>query len=204
MSQLLAALLAAAALALPSLACAEAVRNPVAPEAETQITSRYLLMDANGRAVSNQDFRGRFQLLTFGYTYCPDVCPTTLAEMAMVMSQLGEDADELQPLFITVDPERDTAATLREYAAFFDPRIISLSGSPALVRKAADSFKVRYEKVREPGAPPDQYAVDHSAGLYLLGPDGHFIRKFAYATPAAEIADQIRQLIARSGHRPAR
>ena len=139
-----------------------------------------------------------------GYTYCPDVCPTTLAEMAMVMSQLGKDADELQPLFISVDPERDTAATLREYAAFFDPRIISLSGSPALVRKAADSFKVRYEKVREPGAPPDQYAVDHSAGMYLLGPDGRFIRKFAYATPAAQIADQIRQLIAGSSHRPAR
>ncbi|WP_291990495.1 SCO family protein [Candidatus Accumulibacter sp. ACC007] len=193
----------AAGLSLPS-AAVDLAAEQLPPERETGvINSRYLLMDANGRAVSNQDFRGRFQLLTFGYTYCPDVCPTTLAEMAMVINRLGKNAEALQALFITVDPERDTADTLRSYVAFFDPRIIALTGSPALVRKAADNFKVRYEKVREPDAPPDQYAVDHSAGMVLLGPDGRFIRKFAYAMPAAQIAEHILDMMASNGLRQA-
>jgi len=93
--------------------------------------------------------------------------------------------------------------TLRSYVAFFDPRIIALTGSPALVRKAADNFKVRYEKVREPDAPPDQYAVDHSAGMILLGPDGRFIRKFAYAMPAAQIAEHVLDMMASNGLRRA-
>ncbi len=193
----------AAGLSLPS-AAVDLAAEQAPPERETGvINSRYLLMDANGRAVSNQDFRGRFQLLTFGYTYCPDVCPTTLAEMAMVINRLGKDAEALQALFITVDPERDTVDTLRSYVAFFDPRIIALTGSPALVRKAADNFKVRYEKVREPDAPPEQYAVDHSAGMILLGPDGRFIRKFAYAMPAAQIAEHILDMMASNGLRRA-
>lgn len=197
----MAALSFAAVLALPATGAALAA-EPMIPAGEAGISSRYLLMDANGRAVSNQDFRGSFQLLTFGYTYCPDICPTTLAEMATVISRLGKDADALQALFITVDPERDTAEALRNYVAFFDPRIIGLTGSPALVRKAAESFKVRYDKVREPGAPLDQYAVDHSAGMYLLGPDGRYIRKFAYAMPAAQIAEQILEIMAGNPSRP--
>jgi protein SCO1/2 len=160
------------------------------------ITGRYLLMDVNGRAVSNEDFPGAFQLISFGYTFCPDICPTTLAEMSVVMEALGRESQRLQPLFITVDPERDTAAVLRGYTAFFHPRIIGLTGSPALVRRAADNFKVRYEIAREPGAPPDQYAVDHSAGMYLLGPDGRYIRKFAYATKPQEIAERIGEIMA--------
>lgn len=167
------------------------------------ITGRYLLMDSNGRAVSNEDFPGRFQLISFGYTFCPDICPTTLAEMALVMSHLGSDAERLQPVFITVDPERDTAKVLRTYVTFFHPRMIGLRGSPALIRRAADNFRVRYEKVREPGAPPEEYAVDHSAGMFLLGPDGSYIRKFAYGVPPAEIGDGIREIIAAGDNRAA-
>lgn len=167
------------------------------------ITGRYLLMDANGRAVSNEDFPGQFQLVSFGYTFCPDICPTTLAEMAVVMEKLGKASERLQPLFITVDPERDTAAVLRNYTAFFHPRIIGLTGSPALVRRAADNFKVRYEKVRDPDAAPGQYAVDHSAGMYLLGPDGRYLRKFAFATAPLEIAGRIGEIMAASEARPA-
>ena len=170
---------------------------------EAGITARYLLMDANGRAVSNEDFPGYFQLIAFGYTFCPDICPTTLAEMSVIMSRLGKESDRLQPLFITVDPERDTAAILRSYTAFFHPRIIGLTGSPAFVKRAADSFRVRYEKAREPGSPPDQYAVDHSAGMYLLGPDGRYIRKFAYTTPPGEIATHISEIMGRSKARHA-
>lgn len=200
MKRLLAALLALL-LALPAFV-ADAAADATADEA-TGITARYLLMDANGRAVSNEDFPGDFQLIAFGYTFCPDICPTTLAEMSVIMEKLGKDADRLQPLFITVDPERDTAAVLRNYTAFFHPRIMGLTGSAALVRRAADSFKVRYEKVIEPGSPPNQYAVDHSAGMYLLGPDGRYLRKFAYATSPVEIAQRIGEIMATTESRPA-
>lgn len=160
------------------------------------LVPRYLLRDVNGRAVTEGDFRGRFQLLAFGYTYCPDVCPTTLVEVADVLKRLGDDAARLQAIFISVDPERDTTETLKGYTAFFDPRIIGLTASPELVKAAADRFKVRYEKVREPGAPADQYSVDHSAGLYLLGPDGGFLHKFAYQTPPVDVAARIRDYMA--------
>lgn len=209
----LAALLATLLAALPgapSALAADAAGSAtpaaaLAPAGEegSAISGRYLLMDANGRGVSNEDFPGLFQLIAFGYTFCPDICPTTLAEMSVIMDKLGKDADRVQPLFITVDPERDTAAVLRGYTEFFHPRIMGLTGAPALVRRAADNFKVRYEKVSEPGAAPGQYAVDHSAGMFLLGPDGIYIRKFGYATPPAEIAARIGEIMA-GGDFPAR
>ena len=175
------------------------VRHETAAEAvqSAEIVTRYLLVDHNGRTVSDQDFRGRFQLLTFGYTSCPDVCPTTLAEMAAILRELGDAAAKLQPLFITVDPERDTPALLKNYTAAFDERILGLSGSPEFIRRVADNYKVRFEKVREPGAAPDHYAVDHTAGMYLLGPDGRFLAKYPYATPVRELAARIRDYIAR-------
>ena len=162
---------------------------------EVGIVSRYLLMDQKGRAVSDQDFRGSFQLIAFGYTFCPDICPTTLAEMSLVMDKLGKKAERLQPLFVSIDPERDTPEVLARYTAFFNPRIIGLTGSPELVRRIADHFKVRYEKHWEPGAAKNQYSVDHSAGMYLLGPDGRFLLKFAYATPPQEIAERLKAML---------
>lgn len=176
--------------------------SPVADEQpEIGIVSRYLLMDTKGRAVSDQDFPGRFQLISFGYTFCPDICPTTLAEMSLIMDKLGSLGERLQPLFVTVDPERDTPEVLRRYTDFFHPRIIGLTGSPELVRRVADHFKVRYEKHLEPGAEPGKYSVDHSAGMYLLGPDGRFITKFAYATPHQEITERIRVLLGETNPR---
>lgn len=160
----------------------------------TDIVPRYLLQDPLGRSVTNEDFRGRFQLIAFGYTFCPDVCPTTLVEMAEILKQLGADAGRLQPIFVTVDPERDTGKVLKTYTEFFDPRILGLTGSPALVRRAAENFKIRYAKVREPGNP--NYAVDHSAGMILLGPDGLFVRKFGFGTPVERIVGELRQILA--------
>lgn len=164
-------------------------------QANAEIIPRYLLQAPNGRSISNEDFRGRFQLISFGYTYCPDICPTTLVEMAEILKQLGDKAARIQPIFISIDPERDTGKILKTYTEFFDPRILGLTASPALVRRAADNFKIRYAKVREPGTDPDRYAVDHSAGMILLGPDGAFIKKFAFATPAVEISAQIEAFI---------
>lgn len=159
------------------------------------INPRYLLQDPNGRSVSSEDFRGRFQLISFGYTYCPDVCPTTLVEMAEILKQLGKQADRFQAIFISVDPERDSGQVLKTYTEFFDPRILGLTGSPALVRRAADNFKIRYAKVHEPGGDPGRYAVDHSAGMILLGPQGEFIKKFAFSTPVPEVTKQLGELL---------
>lgn len=160
------------------------------------IIPRYLLQDPNGRSVSSEDFRGRFQLISFGYTYCPDICPTTLVEMAAILKQLGDQAQRIQPIFISVDPERDSGKVLQTYTEFFDPRILGLTGPPALVRRAADNFKIRYAKVKESGKDDKNYAVDHSAGMILLGPDGLFIKKFAFATPVTKIAEEISQALA--------
>ena len=188
---------------LLALALALLVAGPVAAQAshslellrgeDVGIIPRYLLQDPNGRAISHEEFRGRFQLIAFGYTYCPDICPTTLVEMAEVLKQLGDRAARVQAIFISVDPERDTGKVLKTYTEFFDPRILGLTGSPALVRRAADNFKIRYAKVREPGN--DNYAVDHSAGMILLGPDGEFIKKFAFATPVDEITGQLKKIL---------
>ncbi|MCF8150020.1 MAG: SCO family protein [Burkholderiaceae bacterium] len=156
---------------------------------------RYLLQDHNGRALTHEDFPGRFQLVSFGFTSCPDVCPTTLVAYKNILAALGKQAERLQPIFISVDPERDTPSMLREYTTAFDPRILGLTASPELVRHAADSFKVRYEKVREPGAAPDVYTMDHSTGMYLLGTDGRFLAKFAMTLAPKEAAARIRRQI---------
>lgn len=171
LKKLLVALLASG-LALPTTARDGVADQQASATAPTPLSGRYLLMDANGRAVSNEDFPGRFQLLTFGYTFCPDVWPTTLAEMALVINSLGDDADRVQALFVTVDPERDTASVLRSYVAFFDPRIISLSSSPAIVRRRsaiatrrrwARTRRRRSDFPRSPGGP-----LMRSASLVLL------------------------------------
>lgn len=160
-------------------------------QSEGEIIPRYLLMDTKGQAVTQQNFPGKFQLIAFGYTFCPDICPTTLAEMSSIMDKLGKRSDRLQPIFVSVDPERDTPEKLSQYIAFFHPRIIGLTGSPELVRHVADNFKVRYKKHLDPGAAPNRYSVDHSVGMYLLGPDGRYLGKFAYGTSPAEAAERI-------------
>lgn len=164
---------------------------------EVGINPRYLLQAANGRAVMDGDFKDRFQLITFGYTFCPDICPTTLLEMAAVLKQLGDDAARVQALFISVDPERDTLVQLRNYTGFFDARILGATGSPELVRRAADNFKVRYEKVIDPKVNPAHYAVDHTAGMFLLAPGGQFLAKFPYGKPVDEVVARLREEIAR-------
>lgn len=173
--------------------------NSLAESVPNAVVPRYLLQDPNGRAVTNEDFLGRFQLVAFGYTSCPDVCPTTLLEMKEVLKLLGDKAAQLQAIFITVDPERDSDQVLREYTAAFDPRILGLRGSEALTRRAAVEFRMRYEKVRDPAAPSGSYTVDHSAGMVLLGPDGRAAVRFAYATPASQVAERIGALMQEGG-----
>jgi len=180
-------------------ACAQPA-GPAARHSEERIDDaslqpRYLLQDVSGRVVTQETFRGRFQLVAFGFISCPDVCPTTLLGIRNIMDALGSKAERLQPIFITVDPERDEAPVLRDYTAAFHPAILGLRGSPELLRKAAESFRVRYEKVREPGAAPDIYTMDHSTGLYLLDPEGQFVVKFASNASPQDVAGRIGRLI---------
>lgn len=189
-------------------ACVPALAQPVAgaghipaPQDAAPLLPRYLLTDPQGRAVTIDDFGGRYQLVTFGFISCPDVCPTTLLEFKQVLELLGSEAKRMQPIFITVDPERDTRDILREYTAAFDARILGLTGSPELVRRAADSFRIQYEKVREPGAKPENYTMNHTAGMVLLDTRGRFLARFAYAMPASEIAQRIRAAMGVDGGR---
>jgi protein SCO1/2 len=182
--------------AVPALTQPVGARHEAAPADAAPLMPRYLLMDVQGRAVTQEDFRGRFQLVTFGFISCPDVCPTTLLEVKQILEQLGAEAARLQAVFITVDPARDTREVLREYTAAFDQRILGLTGSPELVRRAADSFRVQYEIVREPGAAPDNYTMSHTAGMVLLDTRGRFLARFPYAMPAAAIGERIRQAMA--------
>lgn len=169
--------------------------NEPAEEAEApdavRPSPRYLLQDTRGRAVMSEDFKERFQLISFGFTGCPDVCPTTMLEMQQVMAALGDRAKNVQPIFITVDPERDTGPVIDAYTHNFDERIIGLTGKLELVRWAADNFKVKFEKVREPGAAANIYTMDHTAGMFLLGPDGQRVAKFAYGASVKDMVAEI-------------
>lgn len=162
-----------------------------AGEPAARTAPRYLLQGPGGRAVTSEDFRGRFQLVTFGFTSCPDVCPTTLQEMQQALVALGERAARLQPIFITIDPERDVAVVLEAYTAAFDARIVALGGNEALVRRAADAFNVRANRIQEPGARPGAYTMEHTAGFFLLGPDGELLERIGYGTPVGEIVARI-------------
>ncbi|MBI5901273.1 MAG: SCO family protein [Rhodocyclales bacterium] len=186
---LFAALLAAGFTPPPALAAD--VRHAAAPADTLPLLPRYLLMDVQGRAVSHEDFRGRFQLVSFGFISCPDVCPTTLLEVRQLLEALGDKAGRVQAIFITVDPERDTREVLRDYTAAFDKRILGLTGSPELVRRAAESFRVQYETVREPGAAADNYTMNHTAGMVLLDPRGRFLARFGYGMGAHAMSERL-------------
>ncbi len=133
----------------------------------------FALTASDGRRVTDRDFAGRFMLVYFGYTRCPDVCPVDLLVMAEALKALGPDAARIQPLFITVDPARDTPASLADYAGSFDPRILGLSGSEEEIAAALRAYKVHRVKYIPAGHPED-YGIDHSSLTYLMGPDGVF------------------------------
>jgi protein SCO1/2 len=130
----------------------------------------FALTDHNGKQRTLADFRGKAVVVFFGYTQCPDVCPTTLAALAETMKQLGPDADRVQVLFVTVDPERDTRQLLAQYVPAFDPRFLGLFGDADATARVAKEFKIVYQK--QAGSSPGSYTMDHSAGTYVFDPQG--------------------------------
>lgn len=154
----------------------------------------FTLVNDNGKTVTDRDFRGKYMLVYFGYTYCPDVCPTTLNSIAQAMGRLGAKANQVQPIFITVDPQRDTPAVMKQYVSAFSPSLIGLTGTPAQIAAVAKEYRVYYAKhVTGPG--PNDYSMDHSSIIYLMGPDGKFIAPIAASGSGAEMAKDIANLV---------
>lgn len=167
--------------------------RPTATEAvRSSIKSDFALVDHTGKFVTDEDYRGKWLLVFFGFTNCPDVCPTALNEIAEVMDSLGKKAAEVQPLFITVDPERDSPNQMAEYVAAFDSRIIGLTGTSAQIKASSKSFKVYYAKATQKGA-PDGYTMEHTTSLYLIDPMGRFARPYSYDTTVEEITKDLRE-----------
>jgi len=151
------------------------------------------LTDQHGEPWSTRSARGQVVLLSFGYTFCPDICPTTLATMTAALRQLGADATQVQPVFISLDPERDTPKRLSEYVTWFNPRLIGLTGDAETLRQIADHYRVRYARVQ--AADADYYTLDHSASLYLLDRQGQLARMLPHGLPTDALVSAIEDLL---------
>jgi len=152
----------------------------------------FALVDGNGKTVTDADFRGRYLLVYFGYTFCPDVCPTTLTAVADAVDRLGSDAAHVQPVFITIDPARDTPAVVKQYVASFGPEFIGLTGSADQIATVAREYRVYYAEHRT-GPGPNDYTMDHSSILYLMGPDGKFVAPLRADATGSDLASAIRK-----------
>jgi len=154
----------------------------------------FILQNGTGQQVTDRDFRGKYMLVYFGYTFCPDVCPTTLNEVGDAMDKLGAKADRLQPIFISVDPKRDTPEVVKQYAAAFGPRLIGLTGTPEQIAAVAKEYRVYYAE-RRTGPGSNDYSMDHSSVLYLMGPDGEFVAPIRPDQNGTEMAADIGRLM---------
>ena len=164
---------------------------PGAPAA-ANIGGPFSLTDQNGRTVTDKDLRGHPFLVFFGFTHCPDVCPTTLFDVSEVLRRLGPDADRVGALFISVDPARDTPGKLKDYLSSFDPHLKGLTGDEAAITAVAKAYRVYYKKVPLDGG---EYTMDHTALVYLMDKEGHFVRPFNVKQRAEEAAADLRKYL---------
>ena len=154
-----------------------------------EVGGPFELVDHSGKAVTDADYRGEFLLVVFGYTFCPDICPTELQNVATALDELGDKAVSVRPLFITIDPERDTVEYISQYVAHFHPRLVGLTGTSEQIKRAADVYRVFYAKVDDPQA--TEYLMDHSSFVYLMGRDGKFLTMFSHGTDPSRMAQTI-------------
>jgi len=181
------------------LAAALAMGGPQAfPGNQVTVGGPFTLTAPDGTTVTDETYRGKWLLVFFGYTYCPDVCPTTLMEIAIALEKLGPDAAKVQPIFITVDPERDTPEVMGEYTAAFGSRIVGLTGSPQQIAAVSKEYGA-YSEQRRIGPDAGDYLVDHSTYIYIMDPEGEFVRGLDFDTPSDDIASTLRNIVAQSG-----
>jgi len=180
------------AISSPSSAHEQGVASPQLPQLPNLFGGTFSLVDHNGVPRTDHDFLGKFQLINFGYTNCPDICPTGLMTISTVMDSLEHEANRVQPLFITVDPARDTPERLKAYVGKFHPRLIGLSGSEAQVRKVAKAYRIHRSKVIVDNTETG-YLANHTPTIFLMAPDGKFITLFPHGTEPQFMVDAIRR-----------
>lgn len=161
---------------------------------QVTIGGPFTLVNQDGKTVTDKDFRGRYMLVYFGYTFCPDVCPTSLATIADALDMIGKKADKVVPILITIDPERDTPAALKAYVPNFYPRLVGLSGSAAQIKAVAKEYRVYYARV-DSESKDGNYLMDHSAITYLMGPDGKYVTHFSHGVKAEDMAKKLNSIL---------
>ena len=156
----------------------------------------FTMVSHKGDTVTDKSFLGKPMLLFFGFTFCPDVCPTELQVMAAALDELGEAGKDIQPVFVSIDPERDTPDVMAAYVGNFGERFAGLTGTPQQVAEMAKAYRVFYQK-QDNKADPANYLMDHSSIIYLMGADGKFLKHFTYSTDAKALAQGLRQALSR-------
>ncbi len=157
----------------------------------------FTLTDQDGRKVTEKDFLGKYMLVFFGFTFCPDICPTELQVMSAALDMMGPEAEKIRPVFVTIDPERDTPEVMKAYVANFGPRLTGLTGTPEEIASMARAYRVYYARAGDKNS-PDAYLMDHSTIIYLMAPDGRFVRHFNYTTDAAKLAQELKDAVTSS------
>jgi protein SCO1 len=164
--------------------------QPVQSSGAALIGGPFSLVGGDGKPVTDRDFRGRYMLIFFGFTHCPDICPAELQVIAQALEQLGDKAKNVVPIFITLDPERDTPEAMANYVKSFGPNFVGLTGSPEAIAAAAKAYRVAYSKVENKESAGD-YSVDHSALVYLMDPEGRYVTHFSYGLSADQMAEKL-------------
>jgi protein SCO1/2 len=164
--------------------------QPVQSSGTALVGGPFSLVGADGKPVTDRDFRGRYMLIFFGFTHCPDICPAELQVIAEALGELGDKAKNVVPIFITLDPERDTPEAMGNYVKSFGPDFVGLTGSPEAIAAAAKAYRVSYAKVEDKESAAD-YGVDHSALVYLMDPEGRYVTHFSYGLSADQMAEKL-------------
>ncbi len=169
--------------------------GPAARATPPPVRGPFSLINQHSEKVTEANFKGRHMLIFFGYTFCPDICPTVLTSVSQALEQLGPQAEKVQPLFVTVDPLRDTPAQLKMYLDHFDQRIMGLTGTAQQVERAKSAYKVYATKVDQSSDDPEDYLMNHASTLYLMGPEGKFEAFFGHTAEPQEIAKRIKEFL---------
>jgi protein SCO1/2 len=164
--------------------------QPVQSSGTALVGGPFSLVGTDGKPVTDRDFRGRYMLIFFGFTHCPDICPAELQVIAQALEQLGDKAKNVVPIFITLDPERDTPEAMGSYVKSFGPNFVGLTGSPEAIAAAAKAYRVSYAKVEDKESAAN-YGVDHSALVYLMDPEGRYVTHFSYGLSAEQMAEKL-------------
>ncbi len=189
---MLAALVILGAGAFLALALRDNPRGAGGTVLASAIGGSFRLTDQNGKTVTDADLKGKWSLVYFGYTHCPDACPTALNDISIALEDLGTKRDAVRPVFITVDPERDTPDALKAYVTSFDAPILALTGTPEQVAQAAKGYRVYYAKHPEAGG---EYSMDHSSVIYVMDPQGRFTASFTHESTPEQIAERLKKLL---------